>query len=72
MTLRRFVLAMAIVSVLCVWGFAHSGNHPNPSAEPVLVENGAGTDHDEAAARYRANQCVQWRHIAVGNHTSNR
>jgi hypothetical protein len=62
MTLRRLTFAMTLVCGLCVWGFAHSGGEPTPP-HPA----GEGGTHDEAAARYRANQSTHWKHVTVGN-----
>ena len=72
MTLRRLSFAVMVVCGLCVWGFAHSDDAPAPGADPVRVEGGTGGTHDAAAARYRANQSSHWRHVALGNHSSNR
>lgn len=65
MTLRRLALAMTILGGLCVWGLANSGDSP----EPARADAG---NHDEAAARYRANQNTHWRHVAVGNSSCDR
>jgi hypothetical protein len=72
MLLRRLAVAATVLAGLCVLGFAHSGEGPNPSAEPVRVETGEGGNHDEAEARFRSNQSRHWRHVAVGNYASNR
>ncbi len=74
MTLRRLMIAMTVVCGLCVWGFAHSGDSPTATADPVRAGDGAGEggNHDEAEARYRANQSRHWRHVAVGNYSSAR
>ena len=73
MTLRRLSFAVLVVCGLCVWGFAHSGDRPAPSTDPVPADGpGAGGNHDAASARYRANQSTHWRHVAVGNQSSNR
>jgi hypothetical protein len=70
MTLRRLSVTMTLVCGLCVWGFAHSGDGP-AAADPVCAADGTdeGGTHDEASARYRANQSTHWRHVAVGNCT---
>jgi hypothetical protein len=72
MTLRRLSFAVLMVCGLCVWGFARTSSSPAPSAEPASTESGTGGNHDEAAARYRANQSNHWRHIVVGNNSSDR
>jgi hypothetical protein len=73
MTLRRLALATTILGGLCVWGLANSSDSPAPGLDPVRAEaaQGAG-NHDEAAARYRAGQASHWRHVAIGNHSSDR
>jgi hypothetical protein len=71
MTLRRLSVALTLVCGLCVWAFAHSGA-PAPSADPIPVEGGTDGNHDEAAARYRTNQSTHWRHVAIGNNSSDR
>ncbi|MBN9122344.1 MAG: hypothetical protein J0I06_24925 [Planctomycetes bacterium] len=72
MTLRRLIVATVVLCGLCVWGFAHSDDAP--TTDPVRAEGGAGGGgtHDEAAARYRANQSHHWRHVAVGNYSMSR
>ena len=67
MTLRRLTVAMTLVCGLCVWGFAHSGDEPTSVHAP-----GEGNSHDEAAARYRANQSTHWKHVTVGNSSMSR
>jgi hypothetical protein len=71
MTLRRLTIAMAVVCGLCVWGFAHSGNS---SADPVQAGDGVGEggNHDEAESHWRSGQSRHWRHVAIGNYSSNR
>jgi hypothetical protein len=71
MTLRRLMIALTVVCGLCVFGFARSGDS---SADPVRASTteGEGGNHDEAEARYRASQSRHWRHVAVGNYSSNR
>lgn len=68
MTLRRLALVTTLLGGLCLWGLANSSDSPAPGAEKAPE---AG-NHDEAAARYRAGQASHWRHVAVGNHTSDR
>jgi hypothetical protein len=65
------MIALTVVCGLCVWGFADSSDS---SADPVRAGNGAdeGGNHDEAEARFRASQSHHWRHVAVGNYSSNR
>jgi hypothetical protein len=67
MTLRRLALATTILGGLCVWGLANSSDSSAPGLDPVRAEaaQGAG-NHDEAAARYRSNQCRHWRQLATG------
>jgi hypothetical protein len=60
MTLRRLLAAMTLVCGLCVWGFARSGDAP----DDALPQRDA---REDAAARYRANQSMHWRHVAVGS-----
>jgi hypothetical protein len=72
MTLRRLSVALTLVGGLCVWGFALSSAEPAPSSDPIPVEDGVGGNRDEAVARYRANQSTHWRHVAVGNYSSDR
>jgi hypothetical protein len=69
MTLRRLSVAMMLVCGVCVWGFARSSAVPAPSPEPVLAEGGTDGTHDEALARYRANQSTHWRHVALGKNS---
>lgn len=75
MSLRRVLIAVALVLGLCVWGFARSGHEAASArdADPVAAEteeaDGDGT-HDEAAARYRTNQSRHWRQVALGSATS--
>ena len=71
MTLRRLMIALTVVCGLCVWGFARSGDS---SADPVRTGDpaGEGGNHDEAEARFRASQTRHWRHVVVGNYSSNR
>jgi hypothetical protein len=71
MTLRRLMIVLMVVCGLCVWGFAHSGDS---SADPgrVSATEGEGGNHDEAEARYRNSQSNHWRHVVVGNYSSNR
>ena len=67
MTLRRLTVATMVLCGLGVWGFAHSGDAP-ALADPVAAESRTeGGTHEEASARYRANQSGHWRHVAVGN-----
>jgi hypothetical protein len=63
------MIAMAVVCGLCVWGFAHSGDSPAPTADPVRPADGVSEsgNHDEAEARWRGNQSHHWRHVALGN-----
>ena len=73
MTLRRLTVALTLMGGLGVWGFAYSGDSTSTGFEPVRAENAEGEgNHDEAEARYRSNQSVHWRHVAVGNYCSNR
>lgn len=65
MTLRRLTVAMTLVCGLCVWGFAHSGDEPTSARADCDASE--GNNHDEAAARYRANQSTHWKHVTVGN-----
>lgn len=73
MTLRRLALAVTILGGACVWGLARSDDSPVSGVEPLRAEaaNGVG-NRDEAAARYRAGQASHWRHVAIGNHSSDR
>ena len=70
MTLRRLTVALLVAGGLCIWGFAHSSEKHSTASDPVLVEGGEGSTHDEGAARYRANQSRHWRHVAIGNQSS--
>ena len=64
MSLRR-VLIVAVCG-LCVWGFARSETGPDARETDARVTGGGGDNYDEAAARYRSNQCRHWRQLATG------
>lgn len=65
MTLRRLTVAMTLVCGLCVWCFARSDEAPALTRGDCAVSEGG--NHDEAEARYRANQSSHWKHVTVGN-----
>lgn len=69
MSLRRVSMAVAVVCGLGVWGFANSDAEPVRAQSAEADEDDENT-HDEAAARYRANQSRHWRHVAVGSATA--
>jgi hypothetical protein len=73
MTIRNAVLGMTLVFGLAVWAWcrpcgseaqAQGGEVIHSANEPGI---GHGGTHDEAAARYRANQSHHWKQIAIGN-----
>ncbi len=68
MSLRRLLIAVTMVCGLCVWGFARSGDEPASAhgAKPIASVTRDDGTHDEAAARFRANQCRHWRQVAIG------
>jgi hypothetical protein len=66
MTLRRVSIALALALGMCVWAFAHSSDAPGPSLDPPIDNS------HEALCRFRTNQSLHWRHVVVGNYTSNR
>jgi len=73
MTLRRLMVALVVLGGLCVWGFARSNHSQAPSDDPIRTENATGEgNHDDAAAYWRTNQCRHWRHVAIGNNSSDR
>ena len=69
MNFRRMTAALTVACGLGLWGFARSNDAPAPVADPVLATSDAdeGGTHDDAAARFRANQSRHWRHVAIGN-----
>ena len=71
MAFRRVFVVVTLVCGLCVWAFAHSGGAP-VNTDPAPVEGDAGGTHDEAFARFRANQSIHWQHVAIGNASSDR
>ena len=76
MTLRNATLGLVAIFVLSVWSACrHDGKSASAQgADPVYAADQAGTgtggNHDEAARRFRANQSMQWRQIAIGSHSN--
>lgn len=66
MTLRRLTVATMLLCALGVWGLASSGESRVADPLPAAGRTASGT-HDEAEVRFRANQSIHWRHVAVGN-----
>jgi hypothetical protein len=73
MTLRRLAFATTVVCGLCLLGLARSSDSSPPCADPIRAECATGSgNHDEAAARYRTGQSNHWKHVVVGNYSSDR
>lgn len=75
MSVRRVLIAVALVCGVCVWAIARPGDAPVAAQAPVPAAAPAcdaeeDDARDEAAARFRANQSVQWRQVAIGSATS--
>ena len=70
MSVRRLLIAMLMVCGLCVWWFARSGDEPAAHGAGRETAEDDGNNHDEAAARYRANQNRNWRQVAIGSTTT--
>lgn len=74
MTLRNAVIGLAVVFGVSVWSWCRPcGSQAHAQAQgPEVVyaatdpEVGPGGNRDEAAARYRGNQCRHWRQVAMG------
>ncbi len=73
MTIRNAVFGLAVLFGLGLWSVCRpcTGQAQAHGAEVIHTQDeegiGAGGNHDEAAARFRANQCRHWRQVAIGN-----
>ena len=73
MSVRRVLMAVAVVCGMCVWGFARPGDEPVAAQGPLPAAaegEDDGDNRDEAGARYRASQSRHWRQVAIGSSTA--
>jgi hypothetical protein len=74
MTLRNAILGLAIALCVSVWSWCRDGDKTAKAqdADPIYTmeeaDNCGGGNHDEAARRYRSNQSMHWRQVAIRGH----
>lgn len=70
MTLRNAILGLAVMFGVSVWACCRPTHTQAQAAvaDPVYEADGTtrGGTHDDAAYRFRTNQSMHWRHVALG------